>query len=329
MRTPSAVHSRGATALLVSALLAGPALAASSPEWLASTDGPSPIVTSKSGVGTAQATASAKVTSDSIKTLCSDQAPQGDPAQARSALDACSKQWQGELGKTYSIRADCTVGRLEPLDGKSYVLDGLWDNSDVGAGRTRWRGPDGVVGRDGASGGLALSQQWEVLCPGRVSASVLSKARALQPSGGSATVQAAPAQVCGGDASCTEVSAFAMTVVEFRASLQGGWKVLTTTLRFRNKLTRPLVLGYVLGSGGATDDRGNRYVVKDADTRGIGFISNKSDDKFIISPGQTADARFTLVWGGQGLFGNTFDLDLTVREIIPAGNGQTLSLIHI
>ena len=79
-------------------------------------------------------------------------------------------------------QADCTVGRLQPLDGKSYVLDGLWDNSDVGGGRTRWRGPDGVVvGRDNASGGLALSQQWEVLCPGRVSATVLAKARSLAP----------------------------------------------------------------------------------------------------------------------------------------------------
>jgi hypothetical protein len=100
--------------------------------------------------------------------------------------------------------------------------------------------------------------------------------------------------------------------------------VLTTTLRFRNKLNRPLVLGYVLGSGGATDDRGNRYVVKDSDVRGIGLIvPQRADDKFVVSPGQTADARFTLVWSGQAIFGNTFDLDLTVREIVPVGNGQT------
>ena len=312
-----------AAVVLAGAFLAAPGLAASSSEWLASTDGPSPVVTSKAGVGTAQASATAKVTSESIKTLCADQAGQGNPAQARSATDACARQWQAELGKTYTIKADCTVGSLEPLDGKSYALDGIWDNTDVGAGRTRWRGPDGVVGRDGASGGLALSQQWEVLCPGRVSAAVLSKARALgPPAGGTATASAA-APVCGGDASCTEVTGFAMSVVEFRVSLQGAWKVLTTTLRCRNKLHRPLVLGYVVGSGGATDDRGNRYVVKDSDVRGIGLIAQRADDKFVVSPGQTADARFTLVWGGQGLFGNTFDLDLTVREIAPVGNGQT------
>ena len=315
-----------ATALAGAASLAGSARAASSAEWLASTEGPSPIVTAKSGVGTAQATVTAKVTSDSLKTFCADQSGQGDPAQAKAAVNACVKQQNPELGKTYTIRADCTVGRLTPLDGKSYVLDGLWDNSDIGAGRTRWKGPDGVVvGRDNASGGLALSQQWEVLCPGRVSASVLSKARALGGSAasGGAGAPAQTAPVCGGDPSCTEVNGFAMSVVEFRASLQGYWKVLTTTLRFRNKLGRPMVLGYVVGSGGATDDRGNRYVVKDGDVRGIGLISARPDDKFAIAPGQTGDARFTLVWAGQALFGSTFDLDLTVREIIPAGNGQT------
>jgi hypothetical protein len=63
-------------------------------------------------------------------------------------------------------------------------------------------------------------------------------------------------------------------------------------------------------------------VVKDADVRGIGLISHQPDAKFVIAPGQAGDARFTLVWGGQGLFGNTFDLDLTVREIVPVGNGQ-------
>ncbi len=321
-RTPVARSGQVRLLVLAAALLVPTARAASSAEWLSSTDGPSPIVTSKSGVGSAQASATAKVTSDSIKTLCADQA-RGNPAEAKSAMDACSKQWQSELGKTYTVHADCTVGQLQPLDGKSYVLDGLWDNTDVGAGRTRWRGPDGVVGRDGASGGLALSQQWEVMCPGRVSAAVLSKARSLSPSGGSAAAPAATASICNGDASCTEVNGFAMSVVEFRASLQGGWKILTTTLRFRNKLNRPLVLGYVVGSGGATDDRGNRYVVKDVEVRGIGLISGRADDKFVIAPGQTGDARFTLFWGGQGLFGNTFDLDLTVREIAQVGNGQT------
>jgi hypothetical protein len=86
-----------------------------------------------------------------------------------------------------------------------------------------------------------------------------------------------------------------MSVVEFRASLQGYWKVLTVTLRFRNKLGRPVVLGYVQASGGATDDRGNRYAVKDSEVRGIGLIAGKPDDKFVLSPGRRV-TRFTLAW---------------------------------
>ncbi len=325
-RSPSWARPGAGLALMFLASVSTPARAASGAEWLASTDGPNPTVTAKSGTGTAQSKAQAKVTPDALQTFCADQAGQGDPAQARAAIDACVKQQKGELAKTYTVGADCTVGRLQALDGRPYVLDGLWDNSDIGSGRTRWKGPDGVVvGRDNASGGLALSQQWEVLCPGRVSASTLSKARALGPStaAGAAVAQAAPASVCGGDPSCTEVSGFAMSVVEFRASLQGYWKVLTVTLRFRNKLGRPVVLGYVQGSGGATDDRGNRYAVKDSEVRGIGLIAGRPDDKFVLAPGQTGDARFTLAWAGQQIFGNTFDLDLTVREILPAGNGQS------
>ena len=213
-----------AAALALLASVATPARAASGAEWLASTEGPNPTVIAKSGVGTAQATAKAKVTSDALQTFCADQAGQGDPAQARSAIDACVKQQKGELGKTYTVGADCTVGRLQALDGRSYVLDGLWDNSDIGSGRTRWKGPDGnVVGRDNASGGLALSQQWEVLCPGRVSASTLSKARALGPST-RLRRSGRPGRArerLRRRSSCTEVNGFAMSVVEFRASLQG------------------------------------------------------------------------------------------------------------
>jgi hypothetical protein len=57
--------------------------------------------------------------------------------------------------------------RKRRTDGKTYTLAGTWDNSGIGAGRTRWRDSSGkIVGRDNASGGLGISQQWEVLCPG-------------------------------------------------------------------------------------------------------------------------------------------------------------------
>ena len=71
-----------------------------------------------------------------------------------------------EAKKTYRAGADCTQGRITAVDGRTYTLAGKWDNSDIGGGRTRWRdGAGKIVGRDNASGGLSISQQWEVLCP--------------------------------------------------------------------------------------------------------------------------------------------------------------------
>jgi len=70
------------------------------------------------------------------------------------------------MKKVYKASADCTAGRISPIDGNRYTLAGVWDNKDVGVGRSRWRDASGrIVGRDNASGGLGISQQWELLCP--------------------------------------------------------------------------------------------------------------------------------------------------------------------
>lgn len=119
-----------------------------------------PAVTSKSGIGTANATAEAKVTREEIAGWCANWSP-GD-------ADCAKREWaSAEAQKTYRATADCTRGRITAVDGNAYTLAGTWDNSDIGGGRSKWRDGSGrIVGRDNASGGLAISQQWEVLCPG-------------------------------------------------------------------------------------------------------------------------------------------------------------------
>jgi hypothetical protein len=53
----------------------------------------------------------------------------------------------------------------------------------------RWRDPSGkIVGQDNASNGLAISQQWEVLCPGAFGT---PKAAAARPGGAGSTAAAA------------------------------------------------------------------------------------------------------------------------------------------
>lgn len=121
-----------------------------------------PTITAKSGIGTAHAVAEARVTRKEIQGWCANWSPDDKGCVARELASDAAKQ-------TYRASADCTRGRITAVDGGTYTLDGVWDASDIGAGRTRWRDGGGkIVGRDNASGGLDVSQQWEVLCPGRM-----------------------------------------------------------------------------------------------------------------------------------------------------------------
>ena len=52
--------------------------------------------------------------------------------------------------------------------------------------------------------------------------------------------------ICGGERLCTEVNDFAVSMVEFRASLAAPRKILTATLRFENKTTLADVRAVVL-----------------------------------------------------------------------------------
>ncbi len=146
-------------AALAIGLSAGGAVAQ---EWLAlCAKCITPGIVSKSGVGTANAVATAKVSRGDAEQYCASWLPdakQSDCVREQLATD--------EAKQTYRASADCIAGRITPIDGKTYRLDGVWPGGDIGAGRVRFRNAAGrVVGRDNASGGLGISQQWEVLCP--------------------------------------------------------------------------------------------------------------------------------------------------------------------
>jgi hypothetical protein len=143
---------------------------------------------------------------------------------------------------------------------------------------------------------------------------------AAQPRQAAAPALSAP-PVCGGQPFCTETLSFAATITDFQAILQNtNTKTLTARIAFRNKLNRPLALGYVSGSGIATDDRGNRYVILSGrGVQGIGIVAGTSaDSKFVLQSGESSDGRFELTWStsGREIFGLTFQLDLAIREII-------------
>lgn len=164
MFRPMMMRTRGAAMALLAglAMCGGATTASAQADWLAlCSKCVNPTVFSKSGIGTANAVAEARITSAEVQGWCANWQP-GDKNCVKQQLAA------EDLNKVYRATANCPAGRITPIDGKTYSLAGVWDNRDIGAGRSKWRDAAGrIVGRDNASGGLGISQQWELLCPGK------------------------------------------------------------------------------------------------------------------------------------------------------------------
>lgn len=129
---------------------------------------------------------------------------------------------------------------------------------------------------------------------------------------------------CAGQINCSETSSFVAMLSDFRTSVAGNDRVATATMRFQNKLNKPLILGYVTGSGVVTDDKGNRYVPGPDSVRGIGAVAGSNvDAKFTLEPGEASDARFEFTWkASKATLGTTYELDLTVQEFEALAGGQ-------
>jgi hypothetical protein len=137
---------------------------------------------------------------------------------------------------------------------------------------------------------------------------------------------AAQSTHCASQTSCAEVTAFVAAVTDFRQSLSGYDHVVSTTVRFTNKTNRPLILGYVQGSGVVTDDQGIRYAMYEpGGVRAIGIVTgNTFDSKFTLQPGESSDARFEFGWRPTrgAIYGTIFTIDLGIREIDLVINNQ-------
>ncbi len=173
--------SRRIQALASTAILALAALGSTgaTAEWLAlCSKCVNPTIFALTGTDTTNASAQARITRQEIEGWCANWQP-GDAGCVSRGLK------EHDLQKVYRASADCTGGRITAVDGRTYRLAGTWDNSDIGGGRSKWRDAQGqVVGRDNASGGLGISQQWEVLCPSagkRAKAAAAAAVPALQP----------------------------------------------------------------------------------------------------------------------------------------------------
>jgi hypothetical protein len=292
---------------------------------------PDATITAKTGIGTANASAEARLTKKNASDYCMNWRDGGENA---AALARCTKETLAGNPNPVKFSADCSAGKLTPL------AEGIGTHTFAGMGRddgghpfTRWRNPEGkIVGTDHYSGGRELAQQWAVLCPGPVRIAPASSAAKPAPAAAQSKPAPPPPPVCGDTSNCTEVNPFAATILDFRTSTAGSTKLVTANIRFQNKLARPIILGYVSGSGVTIDDQGNRYQMnEDTGLRGMGSIrGNSVDPKFVIGPGETKDARLEYAWTprGQEIFGTAYDLEFTVREIVPVANQLRIGSEH-
>jgi hypothetical protein len=142
-----------------------------------------PRVISKSGVGTANARAEAKVTAEDAARWCA----QNNPTYKGCVDDRV--EYGGSADRFNNIdfkaSANCTAGTLVAVDDLSYTYIGTWPDGP-GAGRPRFRGPHTTDGttqfeQQGAvqvasgaysiaevanqpNSGESLAIQWEILC---------------------------------------------------------------------------------------------------------------------------------------------------------------------
>ncbi len=270
----------------------------------------SPSVSSKSGVGTTNATASGKVTLKDAQMWCGSWEPDNN---------LCPKeQLASEKGQVYKISANCPAGKLTSPDGTAYTrTNERWDSSDVGAGQPKFRGPDGkIVGRDNASGGLDLAANWGLLC-------------------GEKRSPAAVMDGCAGKQHCDSNKEFSAEVIGLTGSIVGGrHHLVKMNIRFTNLTDRPIILAYVTGTSGGVDNLGNAYYwgragTHDTSTTGIGLLEgHKADTQFQLNPGESRNAMFAIIRyeAARKPLGNSFTFNTTIAELHDQGNGSVESV---
>jgi hypothetical protein len=175
---------------------------------------------------------------------------------------------------------------------------------------------------------IALSNIATAQIPGTTQAPAAQPA-ATDPQAAAAQAPTAPPQICGNTAFCYETNDFAATITSFRITTDAAKRqILDLSVRFQNKTAQQLVLGYVNGSGNASDDRGNRLVPWGPNAyRGLGLVYGATfDPKFAVRPAGVGDAQFEFFpQGYPQVVGFTYTLDLSIAEINTfEGNQHTL-----
>jgi len=99
--------------------------------------------------------------------------------------------------------------------------------------------------------------------------------------------------------------------------------MMDMTVRFRNLTSQPLILAYTQASSAIIDNLGNRYYwgragTHDTSVQGMGLVAGThADPQFVLRPGESRDAKFTLYRfnvGNSGI-GSTFNYDVSIEQL--------------
>lgn len=171
---------RARPGVLTMLLLLAPASAAVAAEYLPICNLPkclNPQVTAKAGVGTAKATAEAKIALEDATKWCAA----NKPRDKLCPKEQVQSGWVG-FRPVYRASADCVAGRMIGIDGNTYTYAGVWPDG-AGKGRAKFtttnagfpvkQWEDSGVSMDGSGtitgwggGSSNLAAQWDILCAG-------------------------------------------------------------------------------------------------------------------------------------------------------------------
>jgi hypothetical protein len=132
------------------------------------------------------------------------------------------------------------------------------------------------------------------------------------------------AGACG--ASCFDAGPFQANVSQMTMSQEGGWHVIRMNIQFHNAGNQPLIIAYHDGSMVMVDNNGNTYVPaggNPGELQGMGIDrGNQTDSQFVLSPGQTGNALFSVARGRapNSPVGTGYTYNLTIDEL-QAQNG--------
>lgn len=137
-----------------------------------------PRISSKSGIGTANAVAEASVTKEDATAWCAKFNPgykycvEDQVAQGGTAGGAKVR------ANAFKATANCETGKMTAVEGRSYTYDGEWPDGGPGAGRAKFTPPKAWAQKPETpatdvfqlalepGAGESLAIQWEILCNG-------------------------------------------------------------------------------------------------------------------------------------------------------------------